>query len=131
MIDELGSRRAVFVEGPRVVMADGGSWALPMREPRGADPEYDGLLEMVSESEDRAETLRSELALTIFLLTRNYDLSPESLDRLLTFPPGDPALSALQRAVHDVAQESFRLGAAARSATPHAQTGAFSRGRSK
>src|SRR4051794_14479361 len=102
MMDESALRRTGFVEGPRVRLADGGLWALPLRDPKLDDPDYDALLAMVAESEDRAEMLRSELALTIFLLMRNYDLLPDALDVLLRFAPGDPALAATQGAVHEI-----------------------------
>jgi hypothetical protein len=100
MQDERALRRPVFVEGTSVVLADGQSWSLPERRRDRDDPEYDGMLRMILEAEDVAERLRSELALTIFLLSRNYELSPEHYRTLLGFESGDPALATLQRDVH-------------------------------
>ncbi len=130
MIDEPSARRPGFVDGPRVRLADGQSWSLPLREPVGLDPEYDALLALVLDAEDRAEGLRAELALTIFLLTRNYDLTPGSLDALLNIEPNDPALNELQRVVHQIACESIewsRRARLARMGTPHAPSPTRSR----
>jgi hypothetical protein len=126
VLDEPSVRTPWFVDGPRVRLADGQEWSLPLREPYGDDLEYDSLLALVTGSEDHAETLRAELALSIFLLTRNYELSPEALDSILRFASDDPDLNALQRAVHEVACESFRRGQTARSrpgTTPHTARG--------
>jgi hypothetical protein len=53
------------------------------------------------EVEDFTEALQAELAVTIYLLRRNYELSPDQLALLLTFAPDDPALPALQKAMHE------------------------------
>ncbi len=119
-IDEASARRPGFVAGALVRLSDGSSWSLPLRDPAKADPEYDGLLGMVAGCADQAETLRAELALTIFLLTRNYDLSAGALDRLLRFAPGDPALIVLQRDVHAIALESLRRSSSAAGTSPTA-----------
>ncbi|MFO0950385.1 MAG: hypothetical protein U0835_04400 [Isosphaeraceae bacterium] len=67
------------------------------------DPELQSLLRLFVEAEDRAESLRAGLALTICLLTRNYHLSADHLRSLLSFPAGDPRLSALQESVDRLA----------------------------
>ena len=92
-------RRPGFVPGVEVRLADGDLWALPARDASRADPEYDALLAAVDGSETRDDALRAGLALTIFLIGRNYDLSPDRIAALLTFEPGDRALAALQDAV--------------------------------
>jgi hypothetical protein len=123
MTDEPSARQAGFVDGPRVRLADGAEWSLPLREAGRDDPEYDAILAIIAESEDQTEALRGELALTIFLLTRNYDLPADSLDALLRFAPGDPALAVLQQAVHQIARESFeraRGAMSSRAGKPHA-----------
>lgn len=107
MADEQALRRPTFVEGARVPLADGQTWSLPRRRADQADPEYDEMLKVVFEAEDEAERLRSELALTIFLLSRNYQLTPEAYQELLDFPPGDPTLVELQQAVHALAVEQM------------------------
>ncbi|MBX6311450.1 MAG: hypothetical protein IRY99_00775, partial [Isosphaeraceae bacterium] len=61
------------------------------------------MVQAVLEAEDEVELLRAELALAIFLLGWNYDLSPEAYGTLLDCSPGHPALSAMQRAFHKVA----------------------------
>jgi hypothetical protein len=62
----------------------------------------------MSEAEDHAEWLCAGLALTIVLLSRNYDLDHRDFARLLTFPPADPVLEALQADVGRLAAESIR-----------------------
>jgi hypothetical protein len=107
MADEQALRRPTFVEGARVPLADGQTWSLPGRQADQADPEYDAMLRLVFEAEDEAERLRSELALIVFLLSRNYQLTPDLYQELLDFPPGDPALVEMQRAVHALAIEQM------------------------
>jgi|GEM_PF-1389145 len=119
--DECSARRPAFVDGPRVRLADGRVWTLPHRDVSRDDPEYDALVAAVFEAEDEAEALRAGLALTIFLLDRNYDLGPDALSALLTFPPGDPDLVELQRDVHALALKSARrTGRASPSEGEHA-----------
>jgi hypothetical protein len=108
MADEKALRRPTFVEGRRVVLADGQSWSLPTHRADRADPEYDAILRMVREAEDASDRLRSELALTIFLLSRNYQLTPDVLQEILGFSPDDPALVVMQQTVHALAVESMR-----------------------
>jgi hypothetical protein len=117
-MDECAVRGEGFVAGRWVRLADGQEWSLPVRSAVGVDPEYDALLGVVFEAESRAEGLRAELALTIFLLTRNYVLSSDALDRLLRFASADPALATLQRAVHELVLESMELSRAAARSWP-------------
>lgn len=103
VLNERAMRRPTFVEGARVSMADGQTWSLSGRRADQADPEYDAMLRVVYEAEDEAEQLRSELALTIFLLSRNYQLTSDAYQDLLDFQPGDPALIEMQQTVHVLA----------------------------
>jgi hypothetical protein len=105
---ERSARKPGFVEGVAVRLSDGGVWSLPLRDPDRPEPEYDTLLAVVCEAENRTEGLRAELALTIHLLDRNYDLSGDELAALLSFPPGDPDLAELQDEVHGLVLESLR-----------------------
>jgi hypothetical protein len=109
MLDERALRRTAFVAGTNVVLADGQSWTLPERRLDHDDPEYVAMLRMVHEAEDRSEVLRAELALTIFLLSRNYELTPELYRTLLDFEPGDPDLVALQSEIHALALAQVAL----------------------
>jgi hypothetical protein len=108
MFDERSRRREGFAAGVPVRLSDGGTWMLPVRDPERVEPDYDALLNVVFEAEDRSEGLRSELALTIYLLDRNYDLSGDELGALLSFEANDPALAELQEAAHRVVLESAR-----------------------
>ncbi|WP_406695927.1 hypothetical protein V5E97_33520 [Singulisphaera sp. Ch08] len=89
-------------------MADGETWTLTVGDQSRQDPELDALLAAAINAEDQSEALRAELALTIYLLNRDYDLSPDQLALLLTFTPDDPALLALQIAVHDLVVERIQ-----------------------
>lgn len=101
-VRERARRRPGFVEGVAVQLSDGGHWTIPdLSSPRD-DNDRDELLTAAHEAEDPFEGRRAELALTIFLLRRNYDLGPEDFQALLSFAPDDPALSALQRTMHDL-----------------------------
>ena len=80
------------MERLHVRLADGETWSLSVGGQSEEDPELDALLAAAIDVEDQSEALRAELSLTIFLLRRNYDLSPDELALLLTFTPDDPAL---------------------------------------
>ena len=108
MVDEQARRRATFQEGTRIRLADGQFWSFPGRWSDHADPEYDATFVAIFEAEDVAERLRAELALTILLLSRNYDLTPEQFQELLGFPPDSPSLLEMQRAVHEMVLERAR-----------------------
>jgi len=101
------------MERLHVRLADGETWSLSVGGQAEEDPELDALLAAAIDVEDQSEALRAELSLTIFLLRRNYDLSPDELALLLTFTPDDPALSALQNAVHDLLVERIQGNRAA------------------
>lgn len=111
--------RETVMERIHVRLADGETWRLAVGDQSRKDPELDALLAAAIDVEDQAEALRAELSLTIFLLRRDYDLSPDELALLLTFTPDDPALAALQNAVHDLVAERFKgkRGAAGVAAT--------------
>jgi len=94
------ARRPSFKEGAKVWLSDGQPWTLPPCDPSRDEPDYTALLRAIEEAETRFEGLRLELALTIFLLNRNYALSPERLNDLLCFSPDDPAVTVFQRDVH-------------------------------
>jgi hypothetical protein len=108
MTHEPSARRPGFREGLKVRLADGELWSLPILERDADDPEYVGLLRAMAEAEDREEWLLAGLALTIMLLSRNYDLPAEELSDLLSFPSGDPVLLTLQRDVGALGEELDR-----------------------
>jgi hypothetical protein len=88
------------MEGINVRLSDGKVWTLSLGDHIRNDPEFDALIAAAIDVEDVHDALRAELALTIFLLRRNYELNSDQLTSVLTFAPGDPALSVLQSAVH-------------------------------
>ena len=108
MRDEQAARRADFVEGASVRLADGQIWTLPERLAEAPDPDYDAILNAVFETENATDRLRAELALTIFLLGRNYHLTPDDFQAILGFGPDDPNLAETQRAIHAWAVEQVR-----------------------
>jgi hypothetical protein len=108
MVDEQALRRPDFVEGRRILLGNGQRWSFPDHPPLHDDAEHIASLRAIGEAEDRADRLRAELALTILLLSRNYDLSPSDYQAILSFPPSDPSLAALQDAIHELAVEQLR-----------------------
>ena len=99
MFDEKALRLPTFVEGTRIGLANGQAWSLPDPPSLGEDDELQGLLRAIGEAEDEPERLRTELALTILLLSRNYHLTSADYGKLLNYAPGDPALAEMQAAV--------------------------------
>ena len=87
--DESSRRRPSFCEGHEIELADGQTWILPPPRPNsGGEPlrsesNYDGMIRAMLQAEDRAERDIAELAFAIFLLHRNYVLSPADYQRLL------------------------------------------------
>ena len=63
----------------------------------------------VCESEDEAELARSELAMTVMLLRRNYSLSPRQFQEILGFDDDPETRFSVQSAVHHHLFESGRI----------------------
>jgi hypothetical protein len=108
MVDEQALRRSTFAEGARIRLANGQAWSFPDHLPYKDDLEHLALLREIIEAEDAADCLRAELALAILLLSRNYNLTPGNFQAILEFAPGDPALSEMQRSVHELATDQIR-----------------------
>jgi len=107
MLDERKIRRSGFREGRWVCLSDGRRWALAASDHYESDPECDALLRTIAQAEDKNELLFAELALTIFLLTKNYHLHASDIQSLLQFNTDDPALASLQRDVHAFVLETL------------------------
>jgi hypothetical protein len=109
MIDERVKRRPGFIPGMPIRLADHQEWWVPapsdLRGPDAGsdDPEYAYLLEAVDDAEDAAELRRAELALGIFLLSRNYQFSPSEFAELLEVPPGSPRFEVVRAAFRGMA----------------------------
>ncbi|SIN94055.1 hypothetical protein SAMN05444166_1708 [Singulisphaera sp. GP187] len=99
MIDERNRRRASFQEVTSIQLADGQQWWLPHVAINSGDPLLFSLHKAVISADNDRERLRDELALTMVLLSRNYDLSPEVYPEILGFRPGDPARDELQTVI--------------------------------
>lgn len=112
MIDEKTRRRAEFVEGYPVTLADGQLWNVPRPKlrftPKFVDgkvelaggptlgSDFDGDLEIIFGTVDvpGAEFLRVKFSLAVRLLRVNYELSDSELAGLIVLEPGDPASDA-------------------------------------
>ena len=118
MLDESRHRRADFLPGCTVCLADGQLWTLPTA-PRAAEsshelgPDYDALLDALVQAEDETDRARGELVLVIFLLTRNYHLAPEEYQSLLIAPSGSPAHARLKNQFREIAEVHTRREALA------------------
>ena len=106
MIDELLCRRPNFRAGREIKLADGRRWTFPAPQDRAGSPdgdlddEYVGLLRVIWEAEDIHERRLAELALAIYLIELNYQLSPAQLEFLFTYRSGSPELADSQRVRH-------------------------------
>ena len=110
-MDEAVRRRSRFYRGREIELADDQPWILPSRGVESEayftrlGPDYRSLLRAVREAGDEAERRLAELALAIFLLGCNYELSPIDYQRLLVFPPGASELVEVQQEFHRLAQD--------------------------
>lgn len=102
MIDERIRRRASFQEGTSIQLADGQVWWLPQVSLDSSDPVLFSLLKAVVSADNDRERNRDEMALTMVLLSRNYELSSEVYPELLGFRPGDPARDELQKVIRQL-----------------------------
>lgn len=115
MLDERTLRRDDFAQGATIRLADRQTWSFPTPEdmsdmtndPRRAQ-EYRALTGLILESGSRLELLQGELALTIFLLGCNYELSPATCYQVLCFQPEDPLLAEAREALHALAMQHVR-----------------------
>jgi restriction endonuclease Mrr len=79
-----------------------------MNSKRGAVPsesDYNGIIRANLEVEDRSERSVAELAFVIFLLQKNYYLSPADYQRLLDSSTRTTGDNGWQTAFHQIAQE--------------------------
>jgi len=83
-------------------MADDQEWSFPDPPQPGVDAQYDALAEARREAEDCAEVLRIELAISILLLSRNYNLTPADYRRIFDFANDCARLSAVQNALSEM-----------------------------
>jgi hypothetical protein len=122
MLNEKAKRRETFDERNSipVMLADGQAWAIPkpwleIRASFGNGkaqttypvltygPELDALVKAIGECQDNTALLCGAASLGAYLLSQNYDLSDEVLDRLFAFRVGHPESWDWARAVMDVA----------------------------
>ena len=125
VVDELRSRRRAFRPGRQIRLADGQFWTFPRAESdlRTEDEgraEYRGLLGVLLEAETDSDRRMAELALAIHLLEINYQLHPENLAYLLTFPDSSTELADSQREFAELAREHIQADMEARGYVPTA-----------
>ena len=70
-----------------------------------AETEYLGLIHAIMEAEDQSDRRRAELALVIFLIGLNYQLSSTVLANLFTFQPRSRELTNSQQAFESLARD--------------------------
>jgi len=117
MPSESALRRPGFCPGQAIRMADDQEWTIPdpgCTEVRGA--EYESLLQALTEAGDEADLLRAELALTIYLLSRNYRLTPEDYTAILGVSGDDDRLARVQAGCRAAASAHIARG---RASLPH------------
>src|SRR4051812_9106625 len=102
MIDERIRRRASFQGVTSIQLADGQLWWLPQVSIDSCDPLMYSLLKAVASADNDRERLRDETALTMVLLSRNYELSSEVYPEILGFRAGDPARDEFQKVIHQL-----------------------------
>ncbi len=111
MVDELSSRRSRFQPGNSICLANDQEWTFPAPTAgaefavESAAAEYLGLIHAVLEAEDQSERRLVELALAIFLIGLNYELSSADLAYLFTFQPRSRALADSQHAFESLARD--------------------------
>jgi len=111
VVDELSSRRSRFQPGNSICLANDQEWTFPAPTAgsefavESAEAEYLGLLQAVQEAEDQSERRLAELALAIFLIGLNYELSSTDLAHLFTFQPQSQELADSQHAFEALAGE--------------------------
>jgi len=111
VVDELSCRRSRFQSGNPICLANDQEWIFPA--PRAdsefavesAEVEYLGLIHAVQEAEDQSERRLAELALAIFLIGLNYELSSTDLANLFTFQPRSQELTNSQHAFESLARD--------------------------
>src|SRR5208337_244032 len=97
--------------GNPICLANDQEWTFPA--PRAdsefavesAEAEYLGLIQTVQEAEDQSERQLAELALAIFLIRLNYELSSTDLANLFTFQPRSQELVDSQHAFESLARD--------------------------
>ncbi len=111
MVDELSCRRSRFQPGTPICLANDQEWTFPAPTAdsglvfESAEAEYLGLIQAVREAEDQSERLLAELALAIFLIGLNYQLSSTDLANLFTFQPRSQKLIDSQHAFESLARD--------------------------
>jgi hypothetical protein len=83
-------------------MADRQNWMFPHPPAAGIDREFDAMMRIHHESEDRDDERRIELAMAILLLSRNYDPRPDEYEAIFSFGTDQSARSVAQAAISEL-----------------------------
>ncbi|HKM53119.1 MAG TPA: hypothetical protein VJY33_06875 [Isosphaeraceae bacterium] len=119
----MSSRRSPFQPGTPICLANDQEWAFPAPTAdsefavESAEAEYLGLIHALLEAEDQSERRLAELALAIFLIGLNYQLSSTDLANLFTFQPRSQKLADSQHAFESLARD--HILSLARRGEPH------------
>jgi hypothetical protein len=111
VVDELSTRRSRFRPGTPIRLANDQEWTFPAPTAdsefavESGEAEYLGLIHALLESEDQGERRLAELALAIFLIGLNYELSSSELASLFTFRPRSHELADSQHAFESLARD--------------------------
>ena len=111
VVDEVSSRRSRFRPGKPICLTNDQEWTFPAPTAdsefavESAAAEYLGLINAVQEAEDQSERRLAELALAIFLIDLNYQLSSSDLENLFTFQPRSRELADSQHAFELLARD--------------------------
>ena len=111
MVDELSSRRSSIQAGNLISLANDQEWTFPAPTTdsefafESAGAEYPGLIRAMMEAEDQSERRLAELALAIFLIGLNYQLSSTELANLFTFQPRSQELADSQHAFESLTRD--------------------------
>jgi len=115
VVDELSYRRSRFQPGTPICLANDQEWTFPAPTAdsefavEAAETEYLGLIHAIMEAEDQSDRRRAELALAIFLIGLNYQLSSTELANLFTFQPRSRELTDSQHAFRVAGSRSHSL----------------------
>jgi hypothetical protein len=107
MVAVKARRRSAFQGGAWIKMADGREWLFSSPPALGVHADYDALAHALLEAEDRTEARKCQLAIAIFLLSRNYEPSPSEYVKVFYFGSDDAAQSSAEEAISSLIRSNL------------------------